>query len=425
MAKSISTYTLSHHLADQKARFLADQGRGWTLVMGNEAGDLDTLASSIGYAWLRSHESSNEDQQKSVALMTTSRVDFVLRAENVHALQLARITDPYPELLCPEDLPVSHQCTEYALVDHNNLQSNFASANAQVKAVLDHHEDEGKYLGSASPRIIEPAGSCASLVTRQNPPTPRPIPPELATLLLSAIMIDTQGLKKGGKALGVDRDAAAWLLRHSSLPDLAPAADGTGNINLSLPAEGALDTLTDHSLIRSLTDTLSTKKMAVSHLSTRDLLRRDYKEYTLNVSPSISVQPGPVKAGLATVPLPLSVYFASHPSSTMAESQAWMKERGLSILGVLTTYRGKKGVGKREEMWIVHESLADTADRQLALRLFRGLEADKQLRLKRVDFGPSNDFSFHADFTVRVYKQKNASATRKQIAPTLKQILEK
>jgi hypothetical protein len=35
------------------------------------------------------------------------------------------------------------------------------------------------------------------------------IPPELSTLLLSAILIDTHGLKLGGKALDVDREAAA------------------------------------------------------------------------------------------------------------------------------------------------------------------------------------------------------------------------
>ena len=65
--------------------------------------DLDSLASSIGFAWLLSHKPTADT--KTIALITTPREDFVLRAENLYALQLVGIKDDFQELLCPEDLP--------------------------------------------------------------------------------------------------------------------------------------------------------------------------------------------------------------------------------------------------------------------------------------------------------------------------------
>ncbi|KIK93014.1 hypothetical protein PAXRUDRAFT_829421 [Paxillus rubicundulus Ve08.2h10] len=416
----MSTPSLSNYLSAQKPRFLANQGRGWTIVMGNEAGDLDSLASSIAYAWLLSHTTA-----PAIALLTTACQDFVLRAENVYALQLAGIGEQFQGLLCPEDLPKPNLCTSYALVDHNSLHPDYAKPNTQVVAVVDHHQDEGKYLDTASPRIIEPSGSCASLVTGliMSYPALR-IPAELATLLLCAILVDTQGLRKGGKALNMDHKAAAWLLPWSN----ASLSDG-----VLVQTTGTSVALSDHPLIQSLSSTLSAKKLAVSHLTPRDLLRRDYKEYNLNFSSSVSSShASPMKAGLATVPLRFSSFFSPSPTSAVTAVQDWMKERGLSVLGVLTTFRSRKDKGKREQMWVVDEQ---SSKRQLSQSLFSGLEAKEVLQLKSAKFKrygfkdhgkieQSDESPFSAPFVARIYKQKNTSATRKLVAPILKQILE-
>ncbi|KAG1908936.1 uncharacterized protein F5891DRAFT_1206737 [Suillus fuscotomentosus] len=97
----------------RKAEFLANNGEGWTMVIGNEAGDLDSLASALGYAWLRPNMSG-----KAITYITTPREDFVLRAENLHALGLAGINHPFEELYCPGD-PIPSQVSQFALVDHN------------------------------------------------------------------------------------------------------------------------------------------------------------------------------------------------------------------------------------------------------------------------------------------------------------------
>ncbi|KAL4071746.1 DHH phosphoesterase [Scleroderma citrinum] len=421
-----SATTLSQYLQEQRARFLQDNGRGWTIVMGNEAGDLDTVASSIGYAWHRVQYGVQNDRGKAIALVPTPRVDFVLRPENIHVLALAGITDPFAELLCPEDLPVTQKCIDYALVDHNTLNTRYSQPDARVVAVIDHHEDEGNYRDTASPRIIQPCGSCASLVTSLYMSLSASnghsqIPSDLAVLLLSAITIDTGGLSKGGKTVDIDRAAVAWLLPYAKVTLPAPIPTETPVD----PRASTLGEILENPWIGSLANTLIAEKRSVSHLSTRDLLRRDYKQYTLQLSPSISQGTGgPIQAGLSTVPLPLSTFFKSGSAPVVVMTMAWMGECGLSILGVLTTYRSKKDKGRREQLWIVNQRGEGSGQDRLARALFDGLEAREALLLKRVKYSRYDYSPFSDPFIARVYKQKNTHATRKQVAPILKQIVE-
>lgn len=372
----------------------------------------------------------------------------MLRAENIYALQSVGIKEDFRELLCPEDLPKPNLCTNFALVDHNSLHPAHALPGARVTAIIDHHEDEGKYIGTASPRVIEPAGSCASLVARviMSYPTLQ-IPPELAALLLSAIVIDTHGLRKGGKAVDVDYEASAWLLPRVNVPSSESLVGQT----VDTPQH-----VSDHPWIQSLSTALSTTKSALSHLNTRDLLRRDYKEYNFNLSSSIcGNSPCSIKAGLATVPLPLSSFFSPSPTSTIVATQEWIKERSLSILGVLTTYKSKQGKSKRELIWVVDENMCGP---KLPQVFFDNFEASEVLQAQRASFkhygfdshvgrdGNEGDevergsideeesvgeqaaaleaSPFGVGLIARVYKQKNSAATRKQVAPILKRVLE-
>jgi exopolyphosphatase len=297
---------------------------------------------------------------------------------------------------------------------------------------VDHHEDEGLYKDTAKPRTVAPSGSCASHIASL---CPTEVPAELATLLLCAILIDTAGLKFGGKALQVDYNAAGFLVSKSTFaPSLPPKLLSA----LSDDSRSKTGAIHDVPAIKDLTNTLFQKKFDLSHLSGWDLLRRDYKEseYTLSWAPN---QPT-IKAGLSTVPCQLKQWGAEGKLEDVAAS--WMKHRSLAVLGVLTTFRdrskpGKPGKGKhkREMAWFVREDLTDEAGEasgrekpqgldydELAARLWEGLEDSPEIKVtkhKKFNVGKLPD-----GMRARVYRQRNVGATRKTTAPLLKNILE-
>lgn len=54
----------------------------------------------------------------------------------------------------------------FVLVDHNNFRvEGFSRDSIRVSGIIDHHVDEGLYR-NAVPRVIEPCGSCTSLVIK-------------------------------------------------------------------------------------------------------------------------------------------------------------------------------------------------------------------------------------------------------------------
>ncbi|KAJ7135443.1 exopolyphosphatase [Mycena crocata] len=421
--------SLANFLLTAKEKYMSDiratpsKGSEWTIVMGNEAGDLDSLASSIAYAWIQ----SEIHKKLAIPLIRIGRDDLSLRAENLHALKLAGINKPEQLLLSITDVQDAKPfpTSTFALVDHNRLDDSFCvdNPNANVVAVIDHHEDEHLYADSADPRKVEPAGSCASHVANIYPKDTG-IPKELATLLLSAILVDTGGLRQGGKALKADYDAASYLIPLSSLADSISSHTIS---RMSKDTSTNSDLLADIPEVKQLSEDLAYKKSDVSHLGAWDLLRRDYKEYTytLNWHPSAPS----IKAGLATVPVKLKAWGSG--GKLEGEAQRWMEHRGLSILGVLTSFRhsskfGKSGKGKhrREMAWFIRD---DATPQKLqvddvASRLWKGLEGNDEIKVtkhKKIRLGNSAP-----SVRAMVYKQGNANATRKTTAPLLKNILE-
>ena len=366
------------------------------------------------------------------------RGDLALRAENLYALNLAGISDTQDELLTMSDLKdfAPFPARKFALVDHNRLGNVFTKDNpdAQVVAILDHHEDEGLHL-DADPRVIAPCGSSASHIV---PLLPHHYPPEIGTLLLTAIMIDTDGLKPGGKALDLDKSSALAAAFQSTFSNRIPPPSALAPIDQPRP-----DALHDTQAMIDLNAALQGKKDDVSHLGAVDLLRRDYKEYVHPLPWAVggaSDPPPAIHVGLATVPLRLKDWGSGGKLEKAALE--WMTKRNLSVLGVLTTFRDKtkgkngKGVHKREMAWIVLaepeiSSLSRSASgctvEALAKRLWGGLEAEGNLELKKhnkFELLTKGDGRLPKTASARVYKQGNAKATRKLVAPVVKSILE-
>jgi exopolyphosphatase len=401
---------LNMFLRERKDAFLkalamnkAEAG-AWTVVMGNEAGgapglnirnnsdaststDLDSIASAIGYAFLSS-------DSKIVPLIQSQRDSLHLRPENMDAFQVASLDPSF--LLTSSDLPPppAPQPSRFALVDHNRLLPSF---NGEVVGIIDHHEDESLHT-TANPRIIEPVGSCASLVTLQFRSILESGSTEqfkdIASLLISAILIDTGALKPKGKAVEEDYQAAQLLMPLTGMATDAESISGDGS---HIPAP-----------LQLYFEALSLAKGRVGHLSTRDLLRRDYKEYDYSTG---------TRCGLATVPIKLETWHERDADEFWEGVDAWMEERKLHVLGMLTTYKSaKKGKGRRQSVWVVR-GLGEELDR-LADGLFKGIEKSE---LQVEDIGKLKG---QKKRRVRAYQHKNTKPTRKAVAPLVQKIIE-
>ena len=307
---------------------------------------------------------------------------------------------------------------KYALLDHNVLTGRFAAdKDARVLAIVDHHEDEHHHL-DASPRIAEvPTGSCSSLVARLiQREWPEGMSREIARLLLCAVLSDTNGLKPGGKAEVTDREVAPFLLEKAELGSAS---------------ESPIEDVHNVKEAKELTQILAIRKSSVDELSPRDLLRRDYKEYRL--VPAWNAE-GTVLVGLASVPRSIEAITGGDKdggSELATACIAWLQERGLDALGVLTSWKDEGRVGKkkggngkhrREMVWAVRggEELED--------RLWKGLEGSKELELERKEDGKHvagmEEEAGGKDVRIRMYEQRNGQATRKVTAPLIKTIIE-
>jgi len=105
---------------------------------------------------------------------------------------------------------------------------------------------------------------------------------------------------------------------------------------------------------------------------------------------------------------------------------AWLNERGLDALGVLTSWKdmtkGKNGKHRREMVWVIRD------DKELKGRLWKGLERSKELELERRRKEGTKYVAGMVeeagDLKIRVYEQGNSQATRKVSAPLVKAIIE-
>lgn len=341
-------------------------------------------------------------------LLQTPRADLSLRPENLYALEFSGINTAH--LLTGDELPAdAPPAGKYALLDHNALTGRFAAHDdMRVIAIVDHHEDEKRHP-EASPRIVEsPTGSCSSLIGRLfqkewDAGMSRPV----ARLLLCAVLIDTGGLKAGGKAEVTDREVGLFLLEKAELV----SAGGDTIVDVHDVKEA-----------KELTRILSTRKTSVDSLSLRDLLRRDYKEYRF--VPTWTAE-GSLLVGLASVPRSIKAITGGNQKGREklgTACAAWIREKGLDVLGVLTSWKDKgkgrkKGKHRRETLWVVHKN------EEVEGRLWKGLEGSAELELKRKE--RVMEEAAGRDLKMRLYEQGNGQATRKVIAPLVRAIIEK
>ncbi|PSN70397.1 DHH phosphoesterase [Corynespora cassiicola Philippines] len=312
-----------------KKEFLIDWQAGreseWTLVQGNEGGDLDSMTAALTWAYHLGHSTQNTSNPiKAIALLQTPWDALDLRPENKVALDNSQMTSGHEDLLTIDELPedpetLSPKLRGIVLVDHAEPLRKWNKA--KILSIFDHHVDRGT-APDAEPRVFEKVASCTTVVARQmldeleSLPEEYHMPHELLELILSAIAIDSGGLTS----------------------DITTEADIKTSERILARSNWRNRDLED--VMDDLDEELSEAKKDLDHLGLRDLLRRDWKGDLVDTP---SPRTPTVSLGFASVPYSLDEQINKTEFEELfdwfAIHAAWTAEVGVDISIVLNKYK--------------------------------------------------------------------------------------
>ncbi|KAI9179676.1 Exopolyphosphatase [Blastocladiella emersonii ATCC 22665] len=377
MKEQMSCPTVRAFLAQARARILAGERPAW-VVLGNEAADLDSAIASLIYAY-GLHLATGAF---AVPALPIPLADLPLRTEVTAFLDDGLL--PWSTLLTSEDLSVLLPLmgpppgTHVALVDFNVLPPSLQHVSPAVSAILDHHADGG-HFPAASPRVVEVVGSATSLVVRHFREVfdrqPAAVKAEIGALALGPIVVDTVNFDPAmARATPVDVTATEWCM----------AAAGT-----------------DVAHRTALFERLNAAKLAIAHLATRDLLRKDYKEYELNGAGG--------RYGISSVTWDLDAWRARDGAAAVAkDAREYLSQRELRALFIFTAFTDARGAFARQLAVVAPES-------GIADRIVAGIQAgapEVQLEVAR-----------DPEDVLPVHSVRNLKMSRKLFQPLLHRVL--
>ncbi|KAF2090680.1 exopolyphosphatase-like protein [Saccharata proteae CBS 121410] len=395
-----------------------------TFVIGNESADLDSLTSSLLYAYIRSQNPPpHAFSPLYIPITNIPAADIQLRPEFLALLPHANLQPQH--LITLSDLPDLHaidqqlrpENTQWVLVDHNALLGRLGQIyGSRVAGVIDHHDEENKVPADTAPepRVIEKAGSCSSLVA------------EYCRSSWDALA--SAGQRTSGAAAaqddsgaGVVNDAAQTQLWDAQVAKLALASVLVDTTNLTAETKTTVhDVKAVEYLEARINVCLRTSvefsrdaffaeidgaKKDIGALALRDILRKDYKEWD---------EDG-VRLGISSVVKPLGFLKAKageerggeKPFSTALEE--FIKEKEVDMYAVMTAFADEGGEFKRELLlWGANGKGADFAQKFVQ-------DASEELGLKDMGIG-----CLSMDGWKKVWWQENAAASRKQVGPLLR-----
>ncbi len=268
------------------------------IVIGNEAADLDSIASSITYAFFKETANQKKDEIF-IPVINIPEDDLKLRNEAVCIFLKTGIRTEnliFTDQINLKDLSEKRKL-KLILVDHNKISHKQEFLSGYIEEVIDHHDDEKSYNNIA--KTIEKTGSTATLIgekiIKENKSF---INQEIASLLSGAILLDTSNLSsKIGKTTERDEKILNYLVLEYKIDK------------------------------NQLFENLSSEKRNISNLSSYDILRKDYKEWIM----------GRKKTGFSSVNIPLQSWLKKDPVLFDAIDK-YYKENSLDILFIISAY---------------------------------------------------------------------------------------
>jgi exopolyphosphatase len=392
--------------------FLSERRQSPTtnFVIGNEAGDADTIVSSIVLAYVESVQGGAEK----TPVVAIDKVDLQTQRPEVRFLfKLAGISPD--SLICVDD-PVflDAQSATLTLTDHNRLAAKFQDrTNWTVVEIVDHHQDEGDYTDSCSgeARTIAfaddkaLAASACTLVAERlfelwvRPPYPAPV----GLLLLGVILLDSVGLSEEvGKVTDRDRDAVKTLVIHTDWSGLPESSMESLNLFTSTPSpdpEKFFELLQDSKYDKGFWDALCVQ----------DALRQDYKSFPCTNGFAF---------GISSVLMP-SNSFSSKPH-LVDDTLDYMQQVNVTFLAIMFAFQDDESQFSRQLAFCgLDSSSVDGLAEYLTSKQGREPLELQELEVRRgVNDAPKSGL------WVRVFEQTNVVPSRKQIGPILEEYFE-
>lgn len=369
-------------------------------VTGNQSADMDSVVSAITYAYF--YNQKNPTEVPFLPLVNITRDELRLRRDIVLILNSHSIRND--QLFFLDDLheltTLSNSHLELVLVDHCGLQGEllnqlYDQKRLHVVSIIDHHADEGQFK-DAVPRIIQSNGSCSALVFNYWNAQLGGIKDEDAILLLlGPLLIDTSNMTQ--KVEDGDVEAFEQYLKLLGGQDLqattsAPAADSKDALYLELKSA----------------------KKDLNGFLFYDILRKDYKQFKF-----LTKDGGAVSIGFSSLGKSISWILKKYSTEEVLETfDKMVTTFHLDVVVITTSYSKKENKEYTREFCYYttkpeFNSLASKADAlQLDQNIYNKKDVDSAVE-------KINKFkSFH------VYNQVNIHASRKQVVPVVKSIIE-
>ncbi|KAJ5495265.1 hypothetical protein N7539_000381 [Penicillium diatomitis] len=442
-------------------------------VLGNTSADLDSIISAIVFSYCAHNRLPSNAPRSYIPLVNLANVPsgpelYRLRPEFVTALWLSTNFPPLPS---EEPFDNTSQSASKFLSEHLVTVADFAQtvtgqhssspSETQIQAdtvmvdwnampqrldsgpgygsisgldgvtfgtvgCIDHHVDEGFVpqleINSAEyPCVIEPGpGSCSSLVTRElrtrglwsgsnSHQVSEAEWAQVAKLTLAPILIDTSNLTAEGKVKEVDIQSVDFLR------DMVSRANG---------GVGA-----EWDMVAFYEKIHKAKAESLNLLTPAEILDRDYKEWVEKTHRSGTT----IKLGFCCSVRPLRwiIQKAGGPQQFMevVRQFAQDREKELDLVVVMTSFSSSKGEHTRElfvsasqEKGLPIDGAQNFAEESTSLGLTEWTSLDGESvdvaddEIRKVLNGTSGGWR-------QLWLQKNATASRKRVAPLLREAL--
>lgn len=333
----------------------------YSLVSGNQSGDLDSVVSSVSYAYFAAKD---DPSQCFVPLLNFRRSELSSRKDI--ELVFSQLQISKDSLFFVDDLAHLQPPQGLVLVDHNRPVHPLAQYT--VTGIIDHHEDE-KMFEDVTPRIVQRAGSCSTLVAKYWTGKGASLDDELAKFLVAPLVIDTHDLQSRMEQVDVEM-----------------AAKYAEFIN---PLE-----------MTNWYTEIQEAKLDISGLSTREVLSKDYKQFELGVG----TEEIPKKVGISSIVKPYS-WLTNQHKDFKHELELYVQEQKLDVLCFMTSFEFD-GKFHREFGYVTTDEPS-----KVLMRLALEKSLVEELQLSKIGD--------------QVYAQLNVAASRKQVAPAIKRALER